>query len=891
MGTRRWGEFLLHLRWGPVRPAGPDPTDGALLRRFADGRDEVAFALLVQRHGPTVFGVCCRILGPGPDAEDAFQATFVVLARRAAALADRAVVGNWLFGVARRTALKARAVAARRRAKERDMPRPESHPPNHAEELREAIDAAVAGLPTKYRAPVVLCELQGRSLREAAAELGWPEGTVAGRLSRGRAMLRARLVRAGLPAAAGVALTAPVPAALAAAAVRAGSAAAGGTGALPPAVAALAAGVQRQMAQARVLPIAATFGVVLAAAGAVALTEDSRNPPALPTVASATAPAAPAPPRQPPVDALGEPLPAGAVARFGDGRLRHGGPLSVLAFSADGRELVGGGRQWANQVWDVATGRHRRIVTADRMTSSAVALARDGSRLAACPDNTTCVIWDTAAGREIKRLTLPKAVSRAMAISPDGRMAVETGDTVVLFAPDGGVERELATPGVPDALVFSADGARLTSAELDGSVRVFDVGTGAVAHRLRAEPTCTAAAFGPVADTLVVGTNRSVWVFDLRTGTGARRIGSAARALVMAPDGELLATADFDGRVRLWDWQTGTAVRDVVTALGTRVLAFAPDGKTLAVGGAGQSVRLFDAATGRERLPADAPTVGVSALSLSADGRRLVTVAGNGYRTWDPVSGGRVARLEPPDPAPMLVAVSPDGTRVAGVAAGHRVRVWEPESGREVCVCDGPPARMHALAFAPDGVTLVGAYTADLRVWDPVTGETRAILRRHRAEPRSMAFGRTGPEVAVGYHDGSVGIWNPSTARLGLVVAAVPGGAYGVAYDPGRAILAHVAVGRVRVYDVQTMTERWSLPRPPEFESGPVALSPDGRWLAYADGPTVYLVDMETGAVARTYRGHVAAVTGLAFAPGSDRLYSASLDTTVLAWDVGPPAP
>lgn len=182
MRTRRWGEFLLHLRWGPDRPAGSTPTDGALLRRFGDGRDEAAFALLVQRHGPTVFGVCCRILGPGSDAEAAFQATFVILARKAAALADRAVVGNWLFGVARRTALKARARAARRRAKERAMARPESHPPTHAGELREAIDAAVAGLPAKYRAPVVLCEIEGRSLREAAAELGWPEGTVADQL-------------------------------------------------------------------------------------------------------------------------------------------------------------------------------------------------------------------------------------------------------------------------------------------------------------------------------------------------------------------------------------------------------------------------------------------------------------------------------------------------------------------------------------------------------------------------------------------------------------------------------------------------------------------------------------------------------------------------------------
>src|SRR5262245_32477545 len=143
MATRRWGEFLLHLRWGAGRPTGPSTTDGALLRRFPEGRDEAAFALLVQRHGPAVFGVCCRSLGPGPDAEDAFQATFVVLARKATSLADRAIVGNWLFGVARRTALKARTLAARRRVKEREMARPVSQQPAHPGELREAIDVAV----------------------------------------------------------------------------------------------------------------------------------------------------------------------------------------------------------------------------------------------------------------------------------------------------------------------------------------------------------------------------------------------------------------------------------------------------------------------------------------------------------------------------------------------------------------------------------------------------------------------------------------------------------------------------------------------------------------------------------------------------------------------------
>jgi RNA polymerase sigma factor (sigma-70 family) len=891
MATRRWGEFLLHLRWGTVRPDGPSPTDGALLRRFAEGRDEAAFALLVQRHGPTVFGVCCRILGPGPDAEDAFQATFVVLARKAAVLADRAIVGNWLFGVARRTALKARAMAARRRAKERDMARPESHPPAHPGELREAIDAAVAGLPTKYQAPVVLCELEGRSLREAAAELGWPEGTVAGRLSRGRALLRARLVRAGLPAAAGVAAAVPVPGALAAAAVRAGCVVAGGDGVIQPAVAALADGVQRQMALARLVPIGVGLGITLTAAAAIAIHGGNPTPPVGPPAVAAAAPVLVAP--RPAVDALGDPLPAGAVARFGTSRLRHGGDLYALAFTADGTGLVGGGNQWANQVWDVATGRHRSIITPDRLISSAVGVSRDGGRVAGWTDARMCVVWDTATGKEVRRLALEKSVLRAMAVAPDGRVAAGSQDALEIHAPDGTVVRRPA-PGCPAALVFSADGSRLGVAELDGTVAVVNTSTGDATHRLRVERNATAITFSPAEAALIVGTNHAVYVFDLRTGARARRVGPGATALAMAPDGGLLATADYDGLVRLWDWRTGTVVRDFAADKGTRALAFSPDGTTLATGGAWQAVRLFDSATGRERQPATGPTASVRNFGLSADGRRLVTSAGDGLQIWDPAAG-RAAGPRAAIQDPMRLAVSPDGTRVARAING-RILVWDPHTGREVCEWDAPPGALYALGYTPDGTALVGALDNNLRVWDAVTGETRSALVQKDGSLRSLGIGGgNGAGVAAGYHDGSAAIWDLNTAQVTRVSRPGPadrGSAYGVAYDPGRRILAVVTLARVRVCDTETMAERWSIPRRCDDAGwSPVALSADGRWLAYADGPTAYLVNLETGGVARTYRGHIAAVTALAFAPDSDRLYSASLDTTVLAWVVGPPAP
>ncbi|HJZ91398.1 MAG TPA: RNA polymerase sigma factor, partial [Gemmataceae bacterium] len=194
-------EVNRHLRRAILPSVGGELTDGQLLSAYVASRDEAALTSLVRRHGPMVWGVCRRILGDHHDAEDAFQATFLVLVRRARSIRSRELLANWLYGVARQTALKARATAARRRRRERHVPNPpEPAAPTQVVEpdLRAVLDDALARLPARYRTPIVLCDLQGRTRTEAAGELGWPEGTVAGRLARGRHMLGQRLARRGV---------------------------------------------------------------------------------------------------------------------------------------------------------------------------------------------------------------------------------------------------------------------------------------------------------------------------------------------------------------------------------------------------------------------------------------------------------------------------------------------------------------------------------------------------------------------------------------------------------------------------------------------------------------------------------------------------------------------
>jgi RNA polymerase sigma factor (sigma-70 family) len=201
-------EVVRHLRSTALRQEGAELTDGQLLGRFLDHRDQAALTDLVRRHGPMVWGVCRRILPNHHDAEDAFQATFLVFVRKAGSVRQRPLVGNYLYGVARQTALKARAQLGKRRTRERQVAvMPEHEAPRQDDvwhDLQPMLDQELSRLPAMYRVAIVLCDLEGRTRKEAARHLGVPEGTLAGRLTRGRALLARRLARHGLAVTGGV---------------------------------------------------------------------------------------------------------------------------------------------------------------------------------------------------------------------------------------------------------------------------------------------------------------------------------------------------------------------------------------------------------------------------------------------------------------------------------------------------------------------------------------------------------------------------------------------------------------------------------------------------------------------------------------------------------------
>jgi RNA polymerase sigma factor (sigma-70 family) len=275
MATSPVSAVIRHLRTAGL-------TDGQLLEHFICRRDGTALAALVRRHGPMVWGVCRRVLRNYHDAEDAFQVTFLVLVRRAASVVPREMVANWLYGVAHQTALKARATAARRKGRERqvtEMPEPAAAEQEPWRDLRPLLDEELSRLPDRYRAVIVLCDLEAKTRKEAARQLGVPEGTVAGRLARARAMLAKRLARRGLALSGGLlavvlaqnAASAGVPAAVASATITAASLVAAGqaaaAGVISARVAALTEGVLKAMLPNKLRGVLVMLALVTVLAG------------------------------------------------------------------------------------------------------------------------------------------------------------------------------------------------------------------------------------------------------------------------------------------------------------------------------------------------------------------------------------------------------------------------------------------------------------------------------------------------------------------------------------------------------------------------------------------------------------------------------------------------
>ncbi len=474
MASTQLHSFISRLR-RVVRPEERgELTDAQLLERFIRSRDEAAFEVLVWRHGLLVLNVCRRLLREEHEVEDAFQAAFLVLVRKAGSIGKREALAGWLYRVAYRIALAARVGGARRVLHEKQClhERDTASSSDPAEdairaELRPILDAAVNSLPAKYRLPVLLCYLEGKTYEEAARQLGWPKGTLSIRLSRGRELLRKRLARHVAALSAGGLATYLAPGAASADvppnwvkaaiqnAVRLPAAQMSGT--LSGQAAVLAEGVIRAMAVARLKMAACVMlavGFLAAGVGLATFQTPAERPPE--GVGQEERPKLP---REKPerTDAHGDPLPPRALARLGTLRFRHTVQVIDIAFAPDGKSLAAIDLRGIS-LWEAATGTER-LRLKEGPPSYGLAFSPDGKILATAvqwPDG-AIIYWDPVTGKQFRRFPVRSERIQSLAFSPNGKtLAWITEDNTVRLsdAVTGKVLHQRA--GSPNTILYSS---------------------------------------------------------------------------------------------------------------------------------------------------------------------------------------------------------------------------------------------------------------------------------------------------------------------------------------------------------------------------------------------------------------------------------------------------
>jgi RNA polymerase sigma factor (sigma-70 family) len=909
------GSILQYLRKILSDPRIERVSDRVLLQRFVGLHDEDAFGALVRRHGPMVWHLCRRLLRHDHDAEDVCQATFCVLASKAASRYWHLSVASWLHQVAYHLALRANAAATRRSLHERQAICRESiDDPVDAiseRELRAVLDEELASLPEKYRAPLVLCYLEGRTRDQAARLLGLPLSTLKSRVDRGCELLRLRLDERGLTVSCGLSSAVLIPAGAAMSArfwtrVAHGALAfanpkTAAVASLSPPAFGLAKVALDSMALARLKIAAALFlvsALFVGGAGAIAHSAFSKDE------TSEAATSVPNQPAETPrpigrdsaqpsrLDLHGDPLPDGVIARLGTTRLRHGLNLRWLEFTPDGKSLISQGGDGV-AIWNAETGQQLHFFPKEQesrsqMQHESTSLSVDG-KLVAFSGTSAVHIHDVATGKRVQ--TIETGSNLFPRFSPDGKtLAVQSDKKPWPYGLwDISSGKQLFSFGEDPAyfacMTFTPDGKTLITAgssfnssppKLDHKMCFWDAATGkelqripmgaASAHRLAISPDGKMMAMICYGENS--GTENFIRIRDLETGKEVRRLVVGpegdmrySTALAFAPDGKTLYSAGQDEKVIAWNPHTGEELRRIgKNLMRPEALAVSPDGKTLAVSVFFEAIRLIDANNGQDRLPSAGHESYILYSAVSGDGRTVATGDPYNVFVWDSNSGRELYRLE-----------SEQAMSLQGPV----------ESGKSFLTMD-----LHL----PNK-----AQTLTLRVRDFQTGKVRRQKEWHLEKGERFSYVSVAPDgrtLAVPGRNGAAAMLVDleSGKEIRAIGTVAPGDTVqGPHFLPdGRTLAVRGPGSRIRLWDIQDGrllrdfqgTLEKGQPRGPVAIGGPVppkaVVSPVGTLLAVYQKGTTFLAfqDMATGKLTRRLDQLPGGVGTVAFAP----------DGRTLAW-------
>lgn len=890
---------LQNIRRLVQNPAATLLSDRQLLERLVTEGEEAAFETLVQRHGPMVQRVCRRVVGDHQNAEDAFQATFLVLFRKAKSIGRGERLAGWLYGVAYRIAKHAKVEAAQRNQRERRTPVQSSADPLTeitGRELCAILDEELVRLPEHIRVPFLLCHLEGQTRDHAARQLGWSLRSLERRLEQGRKLLQTRLTRRGvaLPSAvvaAGLgspAVTAQVPGELVHATVRAAlpglTVPSGEATVLSSQVAVLAEGAIRGMTPPYLkLVTILALGLCVATGSAGFLARQARTsdqPPPHPDQQAAQVaknPGLPKPAEAENVvnDRHGDSLPPGAIARLGTIRWRldpHG--VDHMVISRDGKTLLSANSTTGVSVWDMATGKTlRQIPERPELRKewlgrgSSIALSADAQTAAFCGRDGIVRLVDMATGLERRRWQAHHdQIDEADLCADAGILVTRSADATLRVWDTASAKQLLQLPLAkkvpwqtsPAEIAISPDGKTLAWIGDDATrlIHVVAVATGVERHRLgQHDGHERQVMFSPDSQTLLASDEEGrVQLWDLRKGELRRAWKSQARgfrtAAAFSPDGQDLIFRTGGDRLCRLDLVTGKELwshsqRMISTA--NDVLACSPDGKTLVVKQAetGPVLCRYDTATGKRLLSPEEMSEVVACVAFSPDERTLFSFGDQGVlRSWEVTTGRELRQI--------LVGkgqglFSPDGWVLAVVENGT-IRLSDCATGIELRKLSSDLIHNFSIVFSPDGQLLAGVEPKNgIVIWEVATGKEVHRFAKIPSNLFAFDFSGDGKEL-VGLTLSNSGLpeigkpshlysWNLSSGRSRGPILAPPHSSGCLKFSPdGKTMVLSAENQRtIECWEVASGKKRLEITQAVSHWPPFVRFSPDGKFFLIAE--------------------------------------------------------
>jgi eukaryotic-like serine/threonine-protein kinase len=484
---------------------------------------------------------------------------------------------------------------------------------------------------------------------------------------------------------------------------------------------------------------------------------------------------------------------------------------------------------------------------------------RARERLSACPENLRGWEWrwlDSQCDSSIVAFKGHTAEVHDAAFSPDGARIVTASldhSARIWDAPSGALIAELKchTSSVR-TVAFSPDGTRIVTASDDFTARIWDADSGTSIVELKGHTASVLdAAFSPNGARIVTASgDQTARIWDAKSGEMIAELKghmSSVWTAAFSPDGARIVTASYDHTARIWDAASGVLIAKLKGHKGeVFTAAFSPDGARIVTASDDNTARIWDAATGTSIAELKGHTFSLLTAAFSPDGARIVTASGdNTARIWDAASGASTAELKGHSDWVQIAAFSPDGARIVTASRDQTARIWDAVSGASITEFRGNTGWVWTAAFSPYGAHILSAsFDNTARIWDAASGASTAVLKGHSDLVQFAAFSPDGAHIVTAYYDRKVRIWD-----------TVSGGAIAE-------LLGH---------------------------SGPVrtaAFSPDGaRIVTASHDNTARIWDTASGASIAVLKGHSNCVTTAAFSPDGARILTASDDGTARTWD------